>query len=132
MNEGPGEVKYIVFEIRELKKNNNNKEKRKNCENEHFNNFPVLTTLSYFEDSHILTIGMKTDSGLVAYCHGNAKCMGAMSDAGQPAQSLYTKGLSPLCDIVTKERMQFACAELAVTGSTVCLSNPGSSSCLFS
>ena len=32
---------------------------------------------------------MKTDSGLSAYCHGNADF--AKSDAGQPARSLYTR-----------------------------------------
>ena len=38
---------------------------------------------------------MKTDFGLSAYCHG-MQMYG--SDAGQPPRSLYTKGLSPLCD----------------------------------
>ena len=40
-----------------------------------FNNFPVVQFWSFFEDPHILTIGtlfVKTDSGLSAYCHGNA------------------------------------------------------------
>ena len=74
-----------VFEICELKlkkkkkkknnNNNNNKEKMKNSENANFNNFPAVQFWSYFDEPHILTIGIypfvKTDSRLNAYCHGN-------------------------------------------------------------
>ena len=45
---------------------------------------------------------MKTDSGLSAYCHGNADLQMYGSDAGQPPPSLYTKGLKPLCDTYAK------------------------------
>ena len=43
---------------------------------------------------------MKMDSGLSAYCHGNVDFsnVAIWSDADQPVLSLYTKGLSPLCD----------------------------------
>ena len=41
-----------------------------------YKNFPVVQFWSFFEDPNILTIGIypfvKTDSGLIAYCHGNA------------------------------------------------------------
>ena len=47
---------------------------------------------------------MKTDSGLNDYCHGNADFRMYGSDAGQPAPSLYTKGLSPLCDMYIASR----------------------------
>ena len=45
---------------------------------------------------------MKTYSGLSAYCHGNVDFPNVWERyvAGQPAQSLYTKGLLPLCDIM--------------------------------
>ena len=52
----------LVIEIRLSKlkkKNNNNKEKMKNCEMNfyNFNNFPVVQFWSFFEDPHISTIG---------------------------------------------------------------------------
>ena len=51
----------------------------------------------YFDHSYSF---VNTDSGLSAYCHGNMYFPNACvynygSDAGQPAPSLYTKGL---CD----------------------------------
>ena len=76
----------------------------KNCENElyNFNNFSVIRFLKFFEDPNILTIGtllwrripdwvpIATETRIFQM-YGN--------DAGQPVPSLYTKGLSPLCDM---------------------------------
>ena len=43
---------------------------------------------------------MKTNSGLSAYCHGNADFANVWERCWPPARSLYTKGLPPLCDVL--------------------------------
>ena len=66
-----------------------------------FNNFPVVQFWSFFEELHILTIGTLSwrripDWVPIATETWIFRMYG--SDAGQPVPSLYTKGLSPLCD----------------------------------
>ena len=61
-----------------------------------FNDFPGI---SFFEDPHILTIGIPfREDGFRIECILPQKHRIYGNDAGQPARSLHTKRLLPLCD----------------------------------